>query len=322
MCPQFDSGSGHFSLKMLKEDAIIQLLQNRFTPPANYLGIGDDCAVFPDESEGFWLVTTDSMVEGTHFLRDKISMEDLGYKLAMVNFSDIAAMGGSPHSVYLSCALPSDFLEVKNIFEGVKEALDEVSVPLLGGDVVKSRKNLFLSMTVLGKAQQIKKRSGGKPGDILCVTGFLGDSAAGLRQLLHSGKGSLIEKHIRPRAHLKEGKRLAGCGGVGAMMDLSDGLHVDVQRLAKASGCGAKIFLDKLPISHELRSYAEDEAEDLAVSGGEDYCLLAAADAGLIEQLPDLNLHAVGELTAEAGTLVYLRNGEPAEVVPHPFEHF
>ncbi len=306
----------------MKEDAIIQLLQNRFQPPANYLGIGDDCAAFPDESGGFWLVTTDSMVEGTHFLRDKISMEDLGYKLAMVNFSDIAAMGGRLHSVYLSCALPADFFQVEHIFEGVKEALDEAAVPLLGGDIVKSEQNLFLTLTVFGKARKIKTRSGGKPGDILCVTGFLGDSAAGLRQLLHAGKGTLIEKHIRPRAHLKEGERLAGYGGVGAMMDLSDGLHVDVQRLAKASGCGAKIFLDKLPISRELRSYAEDGAENFAVSGGEDYCLLASLDVDLFKQLQDLNLHAVGELTAEAGTFVYLRDGKSVNVVPGPFEHF
>ena len=306
----------------MKEDDIVHFLKTRFPAPVGFMGIGDDCAVFPDESGGYWLVTTDSMVEGTHFLENKISARDLGYKLAMVNFSDIAAMGGRPHSAYLSCAMASDYVDAENLFDGVKEALEEVGIPLLGGDIAGSTKNLFLSMTVMGRAEKIVRRSGGRPGDILCVTDVLGDSAGGLQQLLNEDGDSLRAKHTRPRSHLKEGQVLAACRGVNAMMDVSDGLHIDVQRLAQASGCGAKIFLDKLPLSEELRAYAGDAAEELAISGGEDYCLLAAVDPGQLQELKDVRLYPVGELTKEPGALVYMRGKRLESISPQPFEHF
>lgn len=303
----------------MREDDIINLLQKLFKTPEGYLGIGDDCAAFPKAEGGYFLVSTDSLVEGTHFIGEKISPEDLGYKLVMVNLSDIAAMGGRPHSVYISLALPPLYPHVERFFSGVHEALRETGALLLGGDVVRSPGPLFLNISALGEAEMIKTRSGGVPGDLLCVTDTLGDSAGGLRQLERGDGVSLIPKQNRPKAHLKEGQLLAQLKEVHALMDISDGLHIDTKRLAKASGCGAVIDLNRIPLSQELKDYAGSQALSLAAGGGEDYCLLAAIDPQA--DLPSF-VYPVGTLTEKVGALDYVRSGKPVEITLHPFEHF
>ena len=165
-------------------------LIRRFSPPflaplaAGELGIGDDCAVLPLPDGSVLLATTDMLVEDIHFLRRAIPPADLGWKSLAVNLSDIAAMGGSPHAAFLSLALPRD-VEVEwvdSFFAGLKELAEESGTELLGGDTTRSPERVVVNIAVLGGARpdRVKLRSGARPGDAVCVTGFLGDSGGGL----------------------------------------------------------------------------------------------------------------------------------------------
>lgn len=251
--------------------------------PTGWEGIGDDCAVIPWRDGESLLVTTDLLVEGVHFLRDRISARELGAKSLAVNLSDVAAMGGRPVATFLSLGLPTGGVGVEwcdAFFEGYRS----FGVPLLGGDTTSSRSGIVLNITVLGLASNdcIKRRDAARPGDRIAVTGTLGDSAAGLRVLLESLPSTpetdeLIERHHRPRPHLKEGEWLGRQSGVHALMDVSDGVASDLLHILRASSVGATVDLGQLPVSPLLQDTAARygwDARELALTGGEDYVLL------------------------------------------------
>ncbi len=315
-------------------------LFNRNLPP-DVVGIGDDCAVIPTK-DGPLLVTTDLLVEEVHFLRHKIPPGDLGYKCLAVNLSDIAAMGGEPTAAFLSIALPKD-IEVSwadEFFEGFHALADSTGTALLGGDTTRSATGIIVNVAVIGRAKagQIKYRSTAQEGDLLCVTGPLGDSGGGLRLLIENadqdcdedGK-ALLRAHHRPRPHLAEGRFLASQSAVHAMIDVSDGIDSDLKRIMEASGCGARVFIEWLPISPSLARTASRrkwDAHELAAAAGEDYCLLctiapdqfkavAAAFAVKFEH----PLHVIGEITKDA-RLVYLMSGKEVDLKRHGWDHF
>lgn len=258
------------------------------------IGIGDDCAVIPYQDHRSLLVTTDLLIEPTHFIKNLISPEDLGYKSLAVNLSDIAAMGGKPHYAFLSLGLsgdtPIDWMDA--FFNGFKKLADEVGVLLLGGDTSRSEQ-MVINVLLLGMIDNahIKKRSQAIPGDIICCTGYLGDSGAGLKILLEGLKlpqekisNTLIQAHVHPRPHLEEGSWLAKQPGTHAMMDISDGLASDIQRIMEESHCGAHLEVEQLPLSPELHDASELfgwSANNLALTAGEDYCLLVTVDPQL-----------------------------------------
>lgn len=260
--------------------------------PEGALGIGDDCAVIPQERDMETLVSTDMLMEGVHFRLEWMDAESLGWKSAAVNISDIAAMGGKPAGIFLAASLPSSLDEKwrMEFMNGFLKLCSEYDVPLLGGDTTSSPDRLCISVTVLGKCPKGHsiKRSGAKPGDLICVSGPLGDSGTGLKLLQESSltgraysSGSdedyLVHKHFRPIPKVKEGMALAAEGGAHAMMDISDGVASDLRHILKASGVGARVYPERLPMSEQMKRVCAARAWDpveLALCGGEDYQLL------------------------------------------------
>ncbi len=322
----------------------------RFSPafladlPRNIKGIGDDCAVIPWQGPKRLLVTTDLLVDGVHFLKEKIPAEDLGYKSLAVNLSDIAAMGGRPRFAFLSLAIPPEtkITYLDNFFRGWQELSRQTGVHLLGGDTTRSLEKLVINVAVLGEAQIpfIKYRSKAKPGDIIAVTGPLGDSEGGLRLILSEQKGKklsadenyLIRRHYLPRPHLEEGWFLAHQPEVHAMMDVSDGIDSDLRRIMEQSDCGVEVNLEQLPISEELRACAKKygwNLEEVAAAGGEDYCLLITVDSEKFSALKrkfyrrfKRPLTEIGRVTSRKGAQVYLRNGQKVELKKSGYDHF
>ncbi|MCD8184961.1 MAG: thiamine-phosphate kinase [Rikenellaceae bacterium] len=320
----------------------IEQIRRQFAPlvPAGTEGIGDDCAVIPAGAEDAFVLSTDLLVENTHFLKDKISPEDLGYKALAVNLSDLAAMGACPVASLLSIGLSESLDESwRNLFlKGYEELSCRFRVPLLGGDTVISEK-LVINVTVIGKAQagEIKRRKGSLPGDLICVTGNLGDSAAGLKLILEELPVApeyqpLLSAHYRPYPFLKEGGWLGRQPEVHAMMDVSDGIASDLRHLLEASGVGADIELSRLPISESLQRCCRAfdwNAERLAVAGGEDYVLLTTVDADSFAALDEryralfgADLHILGKITEGEPEIRWKSMGKPVSVTWQGFSHF
>lgn len=300
-------------LKQLGEFGLIGRISESFRAPDGVHGIGDDCAVLPQKTGMDTLVSTDMLVEGTHFLLDDIPAYRLGWKSAAVNISDIAAMGGAPVGSFLAFALPSGIScgWVDEFIRGYKELSDRFGCPLLGGDTTSSEGQLCICVTVLGQSEsgKARMRNMAEPGDLICVTGPLGDSAAGLKVIL-GGKARtadadfLVERHYCPMPKVNEGRRLAECAGVHAMMDISDGIASDLRHILDASVVGAEVDVSQLPMSPEMRRFCASEGLDataLAVEGGEDYELLftVGADAEASLDVP----HTVIGRIVEGGSL-------------------
>lgn len=280
-------------------------------PDPSWVGIGDDCAVIPLSPEtggapaSDLLVSTDMLVEGTHFLMEDISPRQLGWKSAAVNISDIAAMGGKPIATFLSLALPKTLPEqwMQEFMEGYNEISEKYGAALLGGDTTCSPDRICINVAVLGTCPRgkAKLRSAARPGDLVCVTGTLGDSAAGLRLILGGQKGAaprLMDRHYTPTPRVEEGLALSCLPGVHAMMDISDGVGSDLRHILDESGVGARIDTGKLPISKELQDLCIKKGWDpreLALCGGEDYELLFTMDP---QETPDIPYTVIGEITA------------------------
>jgi thiamine-monophosphate kinase len=322
-------------------------LIRRFSPaflkklPAGVTGIGDDCAVLPWTKSRILLVTTDLLVEDIHFIRARIAARDLGHKSLAVNLSDIAAMGGTPRSAFLSIGLPRnmDVSWLDEFFRGFASLAGMAKVRLLGGDTTGSPGPLVINVALLGEARRdrVKYRSGAENGDIICVTGNLGDSGGGLRVLLEErplrrDERYLVRCHNRPNAHLAEGAWLAARDAVTAMMDVSDGIDSDLRRIMERSRCGAAVDLDRLPLSLPLvsaaRKYGWNPLE-IAASGGEDYCLLATVRAGRFANVSSAfarkfgrPLFRIGTIAGQKAGLIYKLNGRAVVLKRHGFDHF
>ena len=302
-------------LKELGEFGLIERIKEALGGPVpdGVLGIGDDCAVLPQAGGMETLVSTDMLLEGTHFLRGDIPARLLGWKSAAVNFSDIAAMGGRPVGSFLSLGLPagldSDWMDA--FLAGYKECSQYCGAPLLGGDTTTSQDGIAINVTVMGQCEsgRSRQRSYALPGDLVCVTGTLGDSAAGLKLILERQAGSdaeaghnaevLVQRHYRPVPRIREGQALAATPGVHAMMDISDGIASDLRHILKASGAGAVIRTQELPLSAELRQVCAQQGWDattLALTGGEDYELLFTMAPGTE---PPVEYYAIGTVTEE-----------------------
>lgn len=323
------------------EQKFIEYLAKEFPIMSQSIGIGDDCAVIAGEGGTALLVTTDALVEGVHFLTDLISPKDLGYKMVAVNVSDIASMGGSPSSAFLSIALPrdTDCDWIKSFTSGMKEACDQFKLDLLGGDTVGSKRDVFLNFTVLGKVDtsHVKYRTSAKQGDIICVTGYLGDSLGGLRAFQDKLPNStaidhLIQAHVHPRIHLPEGVWLGAQRGVRAMMDISDGLDCDLQRMIEASNCSAEIDVEKIPLSSSLKEVSRKHgwnATEIGIIGGEDYALLLTIAPENFEKMAHLYaeqfkepLHPIGRIRAEATQINYVGSEGFISLPLKRYDHF
>ncbi len=295
------------------------------TIPSNgFEGIGDDCAVLPISSDQALLFSSDMLIENIHFLRDKISPHNLGYKSLAVNISDIAAMGGSPVASLLSISLPKsvDPSWAEEFMAGYRELSQKHGVALVGGDTTSSKGDISINVTVIGRANNsnIKRRCDARAGDIILATGQLGDSAAGLRDILE-GRLTTPEAtiHCRPTPRIEEGAWLGHRPEVGAMMDISDGIASDICHILKSSSVGAIIELDKIPSRFDAQT---------ALCGGEDYeLLLTARRENSLELITEFNtlfnikLTPIGEVIA-GEEIIWRKDGKQLDVELMGFRHF
>jgi thiamine-monophosphate kinase len=304
--------------------------------------IGDDAAAFAGPPDQLTLVTTDLLVERVHFLRAATSPFNLGYKAMAVNLSDIAAMGGTPREAFVSLAIPEDcpveYLD--GLYEGMGSLAARHGVNILGGDTTASRADLILNLTIVGHVgrTEVLYRSGAGPGDVVCLTGTVGDSRAGLefvregRAALEAAMQALLDAHLLPRPHLEEGRFLAASGAATAALDVSDGLSSDLMHLAEESGVGIRIHADRIPLSAALRSFCASRGLDpirFALAGGEDYVLAVAVRAdrcaavgqAFAEQF-GRPLHRIGEATDSGRLELETPDGRFEPIRPTGWDHF
>jgi thiamine-monophosphate kinase len=304
------------------ESAFIDLLRGFATDPAAR-GLIDDAAVL--ELDGETLVLThDMIVEGVHFLPED-PPADVAWKLVAVNLSDLAAKGARPIGVLLGFTLGDEGWD-RAFAEGLAAALTAFGLALLGGDTV-SAPSRVLGLTAIGRAAgPVPSRAGARPGDLLWVSGSIGEAGAGLRALRGelARSDALIERYRNPRPRLEAGERLAPI--VKAMMDVSDGLLIDAARMAAASACGIDIALDAVPLSDAYLA-ACGEARLDAATAGDDYELLFAAPPetapALLALADELGLpfSRIGACVAGAG-LALSQAGAPVPLPPSlGFEH-
>jgi thiamine-monophosphate kinase len=285
-------------------------------PPEVLVPIGDDCAVLR-LGDRTWVAASDMLVAGHHF-KDWAAPEDVGYKAVAVNVSDVAAMGGTPRFVLASGGAPDPGVTLR-CMRGILGACRDFGVYPLGGDTTRAGA-LTVDVAILGELDAPPVlRSGASPGDLLAVTGELGASVAGLLALESgaSGPERFVDKHLRPTPRVEAG-RAAARFGVGAMIDLSDGLASDARHVCERSGVGCRVDLDLLPVADDTREFAESlerDPEILAATGGEDYELLISAPEPVLEALAEsveVPVTRIGEVTDGAG-VVFRRGGEVVE---------
>jgi len=324
-------------LSQIGEFSLLERLRNRFHARSRglLLGIGDDAAVI--KTAGNTLVTSDMMVEGVHFDLSWSTPFQLGFKLVSVNISDIYAMGGIPRYILLNFAAGKDctmrFFE--DFFDGIEYALKTYAVSLVGGDISASDR-IMLSVTAIGSAKTIVRRRGARPGDKICVTGTLGDAACGLELLRRMKRTvdledtkkrhrsplpwetavSLMRRHLMPVARDPS----AISGKATAMIDVSDGLLVDLGRLCRESGVGARVRIADVPRSDALKTAASSlglSARALSLSGGEDYELLFTVS-------PKRKTYGIciGEITRSAGVEVIDDRGRRMNISHKGYQHF
>ncbi|MGI8551064.1 MAG: thiamine-phosphate kinase [Dehalococcoidia bacterium] len=304
------------------------------------LGIGDDAAAVQPSPGHLLLATTDSQIEGHHFLLERASPEKLGRRLAAVNLSDLGAMGGQPRWALVSLVLPPQ-LEVEfveRLYQGLVRELGRFGASIIGGNLAGGER-LVLDLTLLGEVEphQLIRRGGAQPGDVILVTGTLGDSATG-RALLDAGlpvpgAETLVDAHLTPLPRVHEGQAIARSGLATAMADISDGLAQDLGHICGASGVGAVLMASTLPISaatQEIGTHLGLNPIGVALSGGEDYELLCTAPASsvgalvrLLERETGTHLTPIGHiLPHSAGRLLEWSDGRREPLGDRGWQHF
>ena len=312
-----------------------------------FKGIGDDCAVLKTSPSEWTLITTDLLTEGVHFDPTLSPWEDIGYRAAIANLSDIAAMGGTPRFMLVSLAIPPSCSTsaIQRLYRGIMRAARPYGVSLVGGDTSASRQGLFLSITLTGivKPGRVLLRKGARVGDRLYVTGTLGDSHAGLDLLINRRRPGrsilrpaqsrwLLARHHQPSARIAEGQWLVKQGLASAAIDLSDGLSGDLRHLCEESRVGADIVAASLPISRACRAYAAAHHVDphqLALQGGEDYELLFAVPSSQQSRFERLAAKktfcftCIGRITPKrSGLRIHTEGGATAALPITSYEHF
>ena len=335
---------GEFGLiKRLTQDIKLQ-------QPSSLKGIGDDAAVLDYTKHGQdmqTLVTSDLLLEGIHFNLEYVPLKHLGYKAAVVNFSDIYAMNGTPTQIIVSLGISKRFSveDVQALYDGIKLACEHYHVDIVGGDTTSSMTGLTISITCMGVANkaEVVYRDGAKVNDLICVTGNLGAAYLGLQLLererivmqanakatpAFEGKEYLLERQLKPQARVDIIQQLKQAGiKPTAMMDISDGLSSELMHICTQSGVGCAIYEDKLPIDYQSAVLAEEMNMSIvtcALNGGEDYELLFTCSLDDYEKLiPIVDLYLVGHITKpEYGTMLIGRNGEELSLQAQGWQAF
>ncbi|MGQ9618698.1 MAG: thiamine-phosphate kinase [Candidatus Aminicenantia bacterium] len=321
-------------IKDIGELGFIKWIMENFETPETegVKGIGDDTAIIRSNSN-YLLVTKDLLIEDVHF---KLSFHPpylLGRKSMAVNISDIAAMGGEPLYALLGVGFPSELsLEwIQNFMFGMREICKEFGVFLIGGDTCASSK-IFISITLIGKSKEPILRSTAKVGDYIYLTGNVGDSGAGLFILMKNLELEdehikyLIKRHLDPSPRVEVGKFLQENSLASSMIDLSDGLSIDLHNLCRESKVGALIYADKIPISEELLKFCKERGEEplkFALQGGEDYELLFTSSKELDREIiKKLSISLIGRIEEKVKGLRILKDGKEEILLRKGWDHF
>lgn len=324
---------------MASETQLIERVRRRFPVEGKGLGvgIGDDAAVLRPYAGKEWIVTTDAFLENVHFLRKIHPPDAVGFKALARATSDIAAMGARPRFFFITMGLPdtlADSAWLGGFLGGMARASRKFGLALAGGDTTKYP-SVVISLTVMGEAARGKAvlRSGAKPGDLLCVSGKLGQAELGLRLIrkkLHNRENwsGLLRKHYYPEPRLVLGEWLASRRFTTSMVDTSDGLSTDLSHICKASGVGAVVRAQRLPVVtippalHRLHL----DPLDLALHGGEDYELLFTVSRRAARRLPSavrgVPVTVIGEITRKRQLLLIRRDGSTTRLQPGGWDPF
>ncbi len=348
----------HTSISKIGEFGLIERLKNkcnelRLSEKVTgqiILGIDDDTAITRPSPGMLQLSTSDLLIEGVHFDLTYTSMKHLGWKLMVVNLSDIAAMGGVPVYALITIALPAKIsVEMADdLYDGIIQAAQTYGCAIIGGDTNTSIGNTMVSAMITGEVPDrfLKRRNGAQPGDLICVSGNLGLSHAGLQILLREKKRFLdsqqqneykselgtysaaVTKHLAPKARFDISMTAAQQEWVHAMIDISDGLVSDLRHICKQSSTGALLFEEKLPFDPLVEKVAdefEQSAIDYVLFGGEEYELLFTIDPEyenkLTEHIPDV--HIIGKITDEKESVALVqKDGSKRTILSGGYDHF
>jgi len=330
------------------EFGLIKHLTENFplTNVSSLKGIGDDAAVI-DNGERKTLVTTDILLEGIHFNLEYVPLRHLGYKAAVVNFSDIYAMNGKPEQIVVSLGVSARFSVemLEELYDGIRLACQTYGVDLVGGDTSSSLTGLTISVTCIGSAKQeeIVYRNGAKDGDLLCVSGNLGAAYLGLQLLERerialkdntqsqpdfAGFEYLLQRQLKPEARKDIIDELKAAAIMPtAMMDVSDGLSSEVMHICTQSGVGCRLYEDKLPIDYQAAVLAEQMNLNIvtcALNGGEDYELLFTCPIADYDKLLPLDkIFIIGHITDKADGMNFVtREGQLMELQAQGWKAF
>ncbi|NOZ21042.1 MAG: thiamine-monophosphate kinase [Planctomycetes bacterium] len=302
------------------EFQVIGAIRGRHVPSERVaIGIGDDCAAINVSNDELCLITTDMLLEGTHFTLGEATPEEIGWKSIACSLSDIAAMGCEPTaavaSVGFSPVITDDFID--RFHNGITDICRRYAVDLVGGDITSGEGKLAVCVTLLGRdaGPPPVTRAGAEPGDAILVTGSLG--------------GSVLGKHLRFHPRVSEGIHLNRSADLHAMIDISDGLAADLNHIAEESGVGAVIDAESIPVSQDARKLARESGRppvEHALSDGEDYELLFTvspedAEQLIAEQPLAVSLTRIGETTSEKGLAIRQKDGSVEPLAPKGWEH-
>lgn len=336
-------------ISQLGEFGLIDRITKEFTHhnPSTVASVGDDAAVLSYPADEDVLVTTDMLLEGVHFDLTYVPLKHLGYKSAIVNFSDICAMNGIPRQITVGLGISSRFAveHIQQLYDGIKTACDIYGVDLVGGDTTGSRSGLVISITCIGGVHKgdAVLRSTAKDTDLICVSGDLGAAYMGLQVLEREKVASagrqdfqpsfgdkeyLIERQLKPEARIDIVRELAKAGvKPTSMIDVSDGLSSELLHICHDSHTGCRVYEDRIPIDYQTAVMAEELNMNLvtaALNGGEDYELLFTVpltDHERIERLKGVKV--IGHITREdLGCRLVTRDGSEMDLKAQGFTHY
>jgi thiamine-monophosphate kinase len=325
-------------IRQVGEFGLIELIKKRILSKDKkvLVNIGDDAAVFKTSSDKLLIFTTDTMVERVHFDLRYCTFKEIGWKAMAANLSDVAAMGGLPTYALVTVGLPRSArsTDVLSIYEGATEIAKRYNCEIIGGDTTLVKRDLFISIALLGEVEKkfLVTRGGAKKGDVICITGKLGEAQAGLEFLKRFGRCnlSLVKKHLKPQPKIDQARALIRNLKVNSMIDISDGLSSELFHLAEESKVGALLYEQKIPVSAKClkaASLLNRNPLKCALSSGEEYELLFTVnrrDKSKLERIKSkLGISVMGEITDKRrGVRMVRKSGAVQELKKSGFAHF
>lgn len=325
-------------INQIGEFGLIDLIKKKILSKDKQVlvNIGDDAAVIKSSPNRLLIFTTDTMVERIHFDLTYFTPEEIGWKAMVANLSDIAAMGGLPKYALVTVGLPKFMRaeDVLSIYKGASKIAKRYNCKIIGGDTTLAPKDIFISIALLGEVEKelLVTRSGAKKGDLICVTGNLGEAQAGLEFLKKHGrqKLSFVRKHLQPQPRIKEARILVKKLKVTSMIDISDGLSSELFHLTEESQLGAIIYEQNIPVSSKclrLATLLNKKPMSWALSSGEEYELLFTVDRKDLSKIEKIkkkvNISFIGEMVDKRdGVKLIQKSGAKKELNKMGFVHF